>query len=46
MQSAPKYFSSSFIIMALNYGLLAFMTAVLCIPGVLAKQMTETILFI
>jgi glycosyltransferase involved in cell wall biosynthesis len=46
MQSAPKYFALAAVIMALNYGLLALMTAGLIIPGVPAKLLTEAILFI
>lgn len=45
-QSAPKYFGLVIVIMFLNYLLLLFMTSVLYIPSVIAKLLTEIILFI
>lgn len=46
MQSAPKYFSLVVVIMLLNYLLLSFMANYLYVPTVLAKILTELILFI
>lgn len=44
-QSAPKYFGLVAVIMTLNYLLLSFLTAVIGIPGVPAKLITEIGLF-
>lgn len=46
LKSAPKYFVLAAVIMLLNYGLLAFQTKVLGIPGVPAKLLTEVVLFL
>lgn len=45
-QSAPRYFGLVAVIMLLNYGLLAFLTQTLSLPGVPSKLLTEITLFI
>ena len=45
-QSAPKYFGLVFIIMMLNYSLLACLINIIGTPDVAAKLLTELILFI
>ena len=45
-KSAPKYFGLVIVIMLLNYLVLLFMTSVLFIPTVIAKILTEMLLFI
>lgn len=44
-QSAPKYFGLVLVIMALNLGLMEFLTGIVCVPKVLAKILTEATLF-
>lgn len=46
IQSAPKYFSLVIVIMFLNYCLLSVLSKYLLVPQVLAKILTELILFV
>ncbi len=46
LQSAPRYFGLVAVMLLFNYALLAFLINMIGMPGVPAKLLTETILFI